>query len=162
MPQGGDQMLMMQALTDSGFLVKHELMWLKNNHVLGRADYNYKHEPICYGWTSKGKHKFYATEFKTSVLEFDKPSSSKLHPTMKPLELLNELICNSTDKNMVVYDPTAGSGSTLIACEQAKRKNCSIELEPKYCDVIIDRWCKYTGITDIVRNNQPFKWKLLD
>jgi len=162
MPQGGDQMLMMQALTDSGFLVKHELMWLKNNHVLGRADYNYKHEPICYGWTSKGKHKFYATEFKTSVLEFDKPSSSKLHPTMKPLELLNELICNSTDKNMVVYDPTAGSGSTLIAAEQTNRKCYGIELEEKYCDVVVTRWVKMMQSNNkeyvVKRNGEVIDW----
>lgn len=85
-----------------------------------------------------------------------------LHPTMKPIELITNELFISSNKDSLVVDLFGGSGSTLIACEQAKRKNYSIELEPKYCDVIIDRWCKYTGITDIVRNNQPFKWKLLD
>lgn len=140
MPQGGEQMMMMMALKDSGFQVKHELIWLKNNHVLGRADYNYKHEPICYGWTDKGTHEFYAKDFKVSILEFDKPSSSKLHPTMKPIALLAELINNSSKIDHIIYDPTGGSGSTLIACEQTNRKCFMMEVDEHYCTVILDRY----------------------
>jgi DNA modification methylase len=143
MPQGGEQMMMMMALKDSGFQVKHELIWLKNNHVLGRADYCYKHEPICYGWTDKGIHEFYSKDFKVSVLEFDKPVSNDLHPTMKPISILMELITNSSKQKFIIYDPTLGSGSTLIACEQTKRKCYGMELDEYYCSVIITRWLNY-------------------
>lgn len=145
MPQGGEQMMMMMmALKESGYQVKHELIWLKNNHVLGRADYAYKHEPICYGWSKNGTHKFYG-DFHTSVFEYDKPSSSRLHPTMKPIELLQRLIENSSKKNQIVIDPTLGSGSTLVACEKTKRKCYGLELDESYCDVIIKRWQELTG-----------------
>ena len=143
MPQGGEQMMMMMALKDSGFQVKHELIWLKNNHVLGRADYCYKHEPICYGWTDKGTHEFYSKDFKVSVLEFDKTVSNDLHPTMKPISILMELIANSSKQKFIIYDPTLGSGSTLIACQQTKRKCYGIELDEHYCGVVITRWKNY-------------------
>jgi DNA modification methylase len=105
-------------------------------------DYATKHELILYGW--KGQHKFYGG-FQTSVLEFDKPLKSNLHPTMKPVELLTKLIKNSTLENMIVYDPFLGSGSTLIACEQTNRVCYGMELDPHYIDVIIQRWENYTG-----------------
>lgn len=143
MPQGGDQMMMMMiALNDSGFQVKHELIWLKNNHVLGRADYNYKHEPICYGWKKEGTHKFYG-DFSTSILEFDKPTSSKEHPTMKPIALIARLISNSSVKDSCVLDPFLGSGTTLIASDQLNRTCYGMEISPKYCQVIINRFIKY-------------------
>ena len=145
MPQGGEQMMMMMALKESGFQVKHELIWVKNNHVLGRVDYAYKHEPICYGWPEKTTHKFYAKDFKTSIFEFNKPTSSKLHPTMKPIDILEELIQNSSNKNMTVFDPTIGSGSTLIACEKTGRKCYGMEIDPHYVSVIIKRWEDFTG-----------------
>lgn len=145
MPQGGDQMMMMMALDESGFQVKHELIWVKNNHVLGRVDYAYKHEPICYGWPKNKTHGFYAKDFKTSIFEYNKPTVSKLHPTMKPVELLSELIENSTKPHMYVIDPTIGSGSTLIACEKTNRRCFGMEIDEHYCSVILKRYEEFTG-----------------
>lgn len=159
MPQGGEQMMMMMALKESGFQVKHELIWVKNNHVLGRVDYAYKHEPICYGWSQNGTHEFYG-DFQTSIFEFNKPNSSKLHPTMKPIELIEKLIENSSKKNEIVIDPTSGSGSTLIACEKTNRKCYGMELDEHYCDVIINRWQNYTG-KDAVLDSTGQKYKEL-
>ena len=147
MPQGGDQMMMMMMMMmmEGGIEPRHELIWLKNNHVLGRSDYNYKHEPILYAW-KKGGHKFYG-DFSTSVIECKKPHASKLHPTMKPVELVAILAQNSSQLNETVYDPFLGSGTTLIAAEQLGRKCYGMEISPAYCDVIVQRWEKLTGKT---------------
>ena len=142
--QVGDLLLLLLALKESKLMPKHGLVWVKNNHVLGRCDYNYKHEPITYGWKPDGTHKFYGG-FATSVLEFDKPLKSDLHPTMKPVPLIAELIKNSSADNGKVLDLFGGSGSTLIAAEQLNRKCYMMELDPHYCDVIIARWEKLTG-----------------
>lgn len=146
-PQGCDLLLLLlQAVRDSGFALKHQLVWNKNNHVLGRCDYNYKHEPIIYGWKLDGTHNFYGKgKMKTSVWDFPKPHQSKLHPTMKPIELIAEAILNSSKENDLIIDLFGGSGSTLIACEQLKRKCFMMELDPHYCDVIITRWENLTG-----------------
>jgi site-specific DNA-methyltransferase (adenine-specific) len=143
MPQGGDQMMMMMMMQGAGIEPRHELIWLKNNHVLGRTDYAYKHEPIMYAW-KKGGHKFYG-EFQTSILEFARPSSSKLHPTMKPVELICKLIENSSRQGEILYEPFCGSGTTLIAAEQLGRKCYGMEISPAYCDVIVKRWETLTG-----------------
>jgi DNA modification methylase len=145
MPQGGDQMMMMMMMMEGGIEPRHELIWLKNNHVLGRSDYNYKHEPILYAW-KKGGHKFYG-DFSTSVIECKKPHASKLHPTMKPVELVAILVKNSSQLNETIYDPFLGSGTTLIAAEQLGRKCYGMEISPAYCDVIVQRWEKLTGKT---------------
>ena len=118
------------------------LVWVKNNHVLGRKDYNAKHEFCVYGW--KNHHKFYG-DFSTTVLEFDKPLKNDLHPTMKPIELLAKLIKDGSQKDEIVYDAFLGSGSTLIAGEQTNRVCYGCEISPQYCDVIIKRWEKFTG-----------------
>ena len=145
-PQGGDLLLLLQAIRDSGFALKHQLVWNKNNHVLGRCDYNYKHEPIIYGWKLDGTHTFYGNgKMKTSVWDFPKPHQSKLHPTMKPVELIGEALLNSSKQNDLIIDLFGGSGSTLIACEQLKRKCYMCEIDPHYCDVIITRWETLTG-----------------
>lgn len=147
-PQGGDLLLLLQAVRDSGFQLKHVLVWAKNNHVLGRCDYNYKHEPIVYGWKQKGKYEFYKKgEFQTSVWEYDKPLKNDLHPTMKPINVLSNAILNSSKENDIVLDVFGGSGSTLIACEQLNRKCYMQELDSKYIDVIIQRWMTLTGKT---------------
>jgi DNA modification methylase len=144
MPQGGDQMMMMMMMMmDAGIEPRHELIWVKNNHVLGRTDYAYKHEPIMYAWKSGG-HKFYG-DFQTSVLEFDRPNASKLHPTMKPVELIARLVQNSSAVGEVLYEPFCGSGTTLIAAEQLGRKCYGMEISPAYCDVIVKRWENLTG-----------------
>jgi DNA modification methylase len=146
MPQGGTHMMMMMMMMmESGWQVKHELIWVKQSLVLGRQDYNYQHEPILYGWGDK--HKFYGKgqHATTSVWNFDRPTQSKEHPTMKPLELLGEILLNATVENDVVLDLFGGSGSTLIACEQLNRNCYMMELDPYYCQVIINRWEQYTG-----------------
>jgi DNA modification methylase len=143
MPQGGDQMMMMMMMMEGGIEPRHELIWLKNNHVLGRSDYNYKHEPILYAWKAGG-HKFYG-DFSTSVIECNKPHASKLHPTMKPIELVAILAKNSSQVGETIYDPFLGSGTTLIAAEQLGRKCYGMEISPQYCDVIVKRWENLTG-----------------
>jgi DNA modification methylase len=138
MPQGGDQMMMMMMMMmRAGIEPRHELIWLKNNHVLGRTDYAYKHEPILYAW-KEGGHKFYG-DFQTSVIECDKPMKSDLHPTTKPTELIERLIDNSSARGEVVYDPFAGSGTTGVACEQTNRLARLVEIAPNYCAVILER-----------------------
>jgi DNA modification methylase len=154
MPQGGDQMMMMMMMMmmNAGIEPRHELIWLKNNHVLGRVDYAYKHEPILYAWKDGG-HKFYG-DFQTSILQFDKPTSSKLHPTMKPVELVELLVNNSSRNSEVVYDPFVGSGTTLIACERLGRRCRAVEIEPKYVAVTLERWHEMTGEEPVLVESQ--------
>ena len=145
MPQGGTHMMMMMMMRDAGWQVKHELIWLKQSIVLNRADYNYRHEPFLFGWNKT--HKFYGKgKYKnTSVWEFDRPTKSKEHPTMKPVGLFVEILENSTKPGDTVLDLFGGSGTTIIACEQTGRIGYSMELDPKYCDVIIKRYENLTG-----------------
>lgn len=137
------QGMMMMMMQDAGLPYRHVIIWVKNNHVLGRCDYNYKHEPIFFGWTKT--HKFYGKgSFQTSVWEVDKPLKNDLHPTMKPIALMENALLNSSETGQICFDPFGGSGSTLIACEKTVRQCRMIELDPIYCDVIIARWEKYT------------------
>jgi len=143
-PQGGDLLLLLQAVRDSGFMLKHQLIWNKNNHVLGRCDYNYKHEPIIYGWKIGETHNFYGESgFKTSVWDIPKPLNSDLHPTMKPIALVEACIKDGSKNNDLILDLFAGSGTTLIAAEKNNRKARVMELDPHYCDVIRKRWTKW-------------------
>jgi len=152
MPQGGTHMMMMMMMGKAGWQVKHELIWEKQSIVLNRADYNYQHEPIMYGWNKT--HKFYGKgKYKnTSIWKFDRPTKSKEHPTMKPIELLAEILLNATEKGDAVLDTFGGSGSTLMACEQLKRRCFMCELDPHYCDVIINRWETFTGREAVLIN----------
>ena len=136
-------MMMMMMIETRWNPTMHQLIWKKNNHVMGRTDYSYIHEPIIYSWKGTG-HKFHGG-FQTSVLEFSRPNKSDLHPTMKPVELLEKLICNSSMLGETVLDLFGGSGSTLIACEKAGRKCRMMEIDPSYCDVIVTRWERMTG-----------------
>ena len=131
-----------QALLDNNYKISQYLVWLKNNHVLGRQDYANKHELIIYGW--KDHHKFYGP-FQTTIWEIDRPFKSKLHPTMKPIKLMQKAIQNSSKMKGIILDPFLGSGSTLIACEQTNRICYGMEIDPAYIDVIITRWENYTG-----------------
>ena len=146
MPQGGDQMMMMMMMMmGENWKVKHELIWVKDAPVfsMGRLDYDYKHEPIMYGW--KKKHNFIGRgEYTKSVWEI-KRTENKLHPTMKPVELIINAIKNSSNYKDNVIDYFLGSGSTLIACEKTNRKCYGMEIDPHYCDVIVKRWEDYTG-----------------
>ena len=146
-PQGGELLLLLQAIQTSQTLaLKHMLVWNKNNHVLGRCDYNYKHEPIIYGWKKKGTHNFVGgSKFKTSVWDIPKPLKSDLHPTMKPVELVSACMLDNSTDGQLVLDLFGGSGTTIIAAEQLNRKCRMMELDPHYCDVIIARWEKLTG-----------------
>lgn len=116
------------------------LIWVKDSMVLGHGDYHYKHEPILYGWEKSGTHRFLGDRKQTSVWEIARPKVSKEHPTMKPLELINKALLNSSLNDELVVDLFGGSGSTLIACEQANRRCYTMELDPKYCDVIRNRY----------------------
>lgn len=158
-PQGGD-LLMMMMMQKAGIPLRHMLVWVKNNHVLGRTDYNYKHEPILYGWINT--HNFYGKgDWQFSTWEIDKPLKNDLHPTMKPIALMVNAILNSTLKDNIVLDLFGGSGSTLIACEQTNRKCYMMEIDPHYVDVIVNRWSEFTGKYDIIRNGEKVNWREL-
>lgn len=133
------------AMIDNGFLYKQNLVWLKSHIVLGRQDYQWKHEPIMYGWKEGAAHNWYSDRKQTTILEFNKPQRNAEHPTMKPIELIEYLINNSSKKGDLVIDFFGGSGSTLIACEKTGRICRTIELDPKYASVIVERWEKYSG-----------------
>ena len=133
------------ALTEAGFLVKQGLVWNKNTMVLGRSDYQWKHEPILYGWKDGAGHYWNADRKQTTVWEFNKPSSSTLHPTMKPVELLIYAIKNSSKKDQIVLDAFIGSGSTLVACENSDRICYGMEIAPKYVAVTLQRYFDLTG-----------------
>lgn len=146
--QGGDQeMMMMMMMREAGLPCRHQIIWVKDAPVfsMGRLDYDYKHEPILYGWVKKHDFQRKGSQDK-SVWEF-KRTENKLHPTMKPVELVANAILNSTKSEENVLDLFGGSGSTLIACEQLNRKCYTMELDEHYCDVIITRWEKLTGKT---------------
>lgn len=138
------------ALNESGLEVRQELIWKKNSMVLGRQDYQWKHEPCLYGWKDGASHNWYSDRCQTTILEFDKPARNGEHPTMKPVELFAYQIQNSTKKGDIVLDLFGGSGTTIIACEQTGRIGYSMELDPRYCDVIIKRYENLTG-------NKPVK-----
>lgn len=131
------------GMQDSGCKFAQLLIWVKNQAVVGRMDYLPQHELVAYGW--HGSHKFHKAKDK-SVLVYPRQNKSRLHPTMKPVGLLRRLILNSSAIGDVVYDPFLGSGSTLLACEQTKRRCRAIELDPEYCQVVIDRFEKLTGL----------------
>ena len=132
-----------QALTKLKFFITSYLVWNKNRMVFGRKDYHSKHEIILYGWMTR--HKFYGPKNRTTVIDYEARNVNDLHPTMKPLDILNQLITDGTKKDMIVYDPFLGSGSTLIACEQTNRICYGMEIDPGYIDVIITRWENFTG-----------------
>ena len=126
--------------------IRQCLIWVKNSMAMGRQDYQWKHEPCLYGWKEGASHRWYSDRKQTTVLEFDKPLRNGEHPTMKPVALFAYQITNSTKKGDVVLDSFGGSGTTLIACEQTDRKARLMELDPRYCDVIINRWQTLTGL----------------
>lgn len=131
-------MMMMMMMQEAGLPYRHVIIWVKNNHVLGRCDYHYRHEPIFFGWTKT--HKFYGRgQFKTSVWEVDKPLKSDLHPTMKPISLFENGILNSTECGQIVFDPFFGSGPCMVACQNLNRKCRGIEISPAYCAVTLER-----------------------
>lgn len=133
------------AAKEADMQVRQNLIWNKNTFALGRQDYQWKHEPCLYGWKDGAGHNWYGDRKQTTVLDFDKPNRSELHPTMKPVDLFAYLIYNSSKAKDRVLDLFGGSGTTIIACEQTGRCGYSMELDPKYCDVIVARWENLTG-----------------
>lgn len=131
-----------EGILEAGFKFTQLLIWAKTHSIIGRMDYLPQHELIAYGW--QGTHTFHRSKDK-SLLVHPKPQKSTLHPTMKPVALLRKLILNSSKLGDVVYDPFGGSGSTLMACEQTKRRCYMIEMDPDYCHTIIARWERMTG-----------------
>ncbi len=129
----------------SGFLFKSYIIWNKDNSTFGRSDYHWKHEPAIYGWKDGGAHKWHGDRKQTTVWDVKRPSRSDDHPTMKPIDLCDIAIKNSSKKGQLILDFFCGSGSTLISCEKNERKCYAMELSPNYCQVIIDRWEAYTG-----------------
>jgi len=175
------------AITDSGFLLKQCIIWVKNSMVMGRQDYQWQHEPILYGWKPGEAHKWYGAFDKKTVIDDDvdikkldktalvklvnsfrnqkntsvvresKPHRNDIHPTMKPVSLVQHFIKNSSRDEDIVLDLFGGGGSTLIACEKNHRDCRMMELDPKYCDVIIQRWQNFTGQTATLEaTGQPF------
>lgn len=135
------------AALDAGWQIRQCLIWKKSSMVMGRQDYHWKHESCLYGWKAGAAHLWAADRKQTTILEFDKPVRNGEHPTMKPVELFEYQILNNTKGGDIVLDSFGGSGTTLIAAEKNKRKSFVIELDPKYCDVIIKRWEDFTGKT---------------
>ena len=163
-----------RLFVDTGWLLKQCLIWVKDNFVLGRQDYHWQHEPILYGWKAGAAHSWYGKRIRSTILESDtdirsmkkqemldllseilenstairepRPRRNAQHPTMKPLPLVARLIANSTQRGDIVLDPFGGSGSTLIACDQMQRICYTMENDPRYADVIIDRWEALTGM----------------
>ena len=158
-PAGPLQTEFLLALRAAGWRLHQELVWVKNSIVLGHSDYHYAHEPILYGYTAgpgrpgRGAHagsRWYGDNAASSVLQYDKPSRSLEHPTMKPVGLICECLANSTRSGDLVYEPFAGSGSTLIAAERLGRRCYAIEIDPAYAQVTIERWAAFSG-TEPVR-----------
>ena len=137
-----------KAFADAGFYLSGCCIWKKPSLVLGRSPYQWQHEPCLYGWKKSGKHQWYADRKQTTIWEFEKTKKNTDHPTMKPIPLLAYPIQNSSMSNTLVLDPFGGSGSTLIACEQTDRDCYTIELDEKYCDVIVKRYIEQAGSAD--------------
>ena len=150
-----------RAFSDAGFRLSGTCIWKKQSMVLGRSPYQWQHEPCLYGWKKKGKHQWYSDRKQTTIWEFDRPTKNGDHPTMKPIPLIAYPIKNSSMSNCIVLDPFGGSGSTLIACEQTNRLCRTIELDEKYCDVIVKRYIEQVGSTAnvaVVRAGQTIKF----
>ena len=133
------------AARDAGWKIRQCLIWNKNSLVMGRQDYHWKHEPCLYGWKDGAAHFWASDRSQTTVLDFNKPSRNGEHPTMKPVELFQYQVENSSKKGGMVLDLFGGSGTTLIACEKTGRQARLMELDPRYCDVIVKRWEDFTG-----------------
>ena len=151
-----------RAFADAGFYLSGCCIWKKQSLVLGRSPYQWQHEPVLYGWKKNGKHQWYTGRKETTIWEFDKPKKNGDHPTMKPIPLLAYPIGNSSMANSVVLDPFGGSGSTLIACEQTDRICRTIELDEKFCDVIVNRYIEQVGSADdvsVLRDGKTYSYE---
>lgn len=154
-----------RAFEEAGFYLSGTCIWKKQSLVLGRSPYQWKHEPILFGWKKKGRHRWYSDRKQSTIWEFDKPKRNADHPTMKPIALIAYPIMNSSLTNSIVLDPFGGSGSTLIASEQTDRICYMIELDEKFCDVIAKRYIEQVGTDEdvyIIRNNKKIAYSELE
>jgi DNA modification methylase len=150
-----------KAFSEAGFYLSGTCIWKKQSLVLGRSPYQWQHEPVLFGWKKSGKHNWYADRKQTTIWEFEKPKKNGDHPTMKPVALVVYPILNSSLTNCIVLDPFGGSGSTLIACDQTERICYTIELDEKYCDVIIKRYIEQAGNADgvfLLRDGMKYRY----
>lgn len=155
-------LLFRRAFEAAGFYLSGCCIWKKNSLVLGRSPYQWMHEPCLFGWKLGGKHNWYSDRKQTTIWEYDRPKSSKDHPTMKPVALMAYPIQNSSMSNCIVLDPFLGSGSTLIACEQTNRICYGIELDEKFVDVIVRRYIENTGTEEnvsVIRDGETIAYK---
>ena len=151
-----------RAFDAAGFYLSGCCIWKKPSLVLGRSPYQWQHEPCLFGWKKTGKHQWYADRKQTTIWEFEKSKKNSDHPTMKPIPLLAYAITNSSMSNTLVLDPFGGSGSTLIACEQTDRDCVTIELDEKYCDVIVNRYIELVGSSEkvsVLRDGQTYGYE---
>ena len=151
-----------KAFDAAGFYLSGCCIWKKPSLVLGRSPYQWQHEPVLYGWKKNGKHQWYSDRKQTTIWEFEKSKKNGEHPTMKPIPLLCYPITNSSMSNTLVLDPFGGSGSTLIACEQTDRSCATIELDEKFCDVIVNRYIELVGSAEkvsVLRDGQTFSYE---
>lgn len=150
-----------KAFNDAGFYLSGCCIWKKPSLVLGRSPYQWQHEPCLYGWKKKGKHQWYSGRKETTIWEFEKPKKNADHPTMKPIALLAYPISNSSMSNTLILDPFGGSGSALIACEQTDRSCYTIELDEKFCDVIVKRYIEQVGTdkdVSVLRDGKEYQY----
>ena len=151
-----------KAFDAAGFYLSGCCIWKKPSLVLGRSPYQWQHEPCLFGWKKSGKHQWYSDRKQTTIWEFEKTKKNTDHPTMKPIPLLAYAVSNSSMSNTLVLDPFGGSGSTLIACEQMDRSCYTIELDEKYCDVIVNRYIELAGSSEnvsVLRDGKEFKYE---
>lgn len=131
------------AFEAAGFRLAQVCIWLKQTMVMGRQDYHWRHEPILYGWKPGASHRWYSDRRQTTVWSFDRPTRSREHPTMKPVDMLAYAMGNSSRRGDLVLDPFGGSGSTLIAAQFCGRRCATVEKDPRYAQVIVRRWENY-------------------
>lgn len=144
-------------MTRAKWQLKQTLVWVKNQFVMGRSDYQNQYEPILYGWKAGASHAWYGDRKQSSVWRFDKPQRNADHPTMKPVALVAYALGNSSQEGDLVLDPFGGSGTTMVAAQQTGRRARLIELDPGYCDVIVNRMRKLWPSLPIRRNGQALE-----
>jgi DNA modification methylase len=150
-PAGPLQAVFLRAFSGQGWELRQSLVWVKDSLVLGHADYHWRHEPILYGFApgpgrrGRGSKGWFGGNAQTSVFELPRPKASRDHPTMKPVELVRRCLLNSSQADDRILDPFAGSGTTLVAAELSGRRGFGVEIDPRYCDVALDRLAEVTG-----------------
>jgi DNA modification methylase len=146
-PSGDMETVFRLALEGAGLQLRQQLVWVKDAFVMGRQDYHWRHETVLYGWRDGASHTFHGGRTQDTVWEIPRPRRSENHPTMKPVELVARALRNSSSARDTVYEPFAGSGTTIIAAEQTGRRCVALEIDPRYAQVAIERWETFTGQT---------------